>query len=131
MQYVELIAVIAIFQFFSFGALTGRARRQSGLKAPAITGHDGFERMYRVQMNTLETLIVFLPALFLASKYWPHFWVAGLGIVYVIGRHIYWRAYVGNPSKRGIGFMMSMLPTLALLILALVGIIMSLAGLKA
>ena len=131
MQYVELVAVIAVLQFFSFGALTGRARRLSGLKAPAITGHEGFERMYRVQMNTLETLIAFLPGLFLASKYWPTYLVAGLGAIYVIGRHIYWRAYVSDPSKRGPGFMMSMLSTLFLLALALVGIILSLAGLKA
>ncbi len=129
MQYVELVAVIAVLQFLSFGALTGRARRQSGLKAPAVTGHDGFERMYRIQMNTLELLIVFLPALFLAAKYWSPFLVAGLGTVYLIGRLIYWRAYVSDPSKRGIGFMLSMLPTLSLAILALVGIILSLTGL--
>ncbi len=71
--------------------MTGRARVHSGLKAPAITGHEGFERMYRVQMNTLETLILFIPALFLAAKYWSGPWVAGLGLVYVLGRHLYWR----------------------------------------
>lgn len=130
MQYVELVAVMAVLQFFSFGALTGRARRQSGLKAPAITGHEVFERMYRVQMNTLETMVAFLPALFLAQKYWPSFIVAGLGAVYLIGRHIYWRAYVSNPATRGTGFMLSMLPTLALLLLALVGIVLSLIRLK-
>ena len=131
MQYVELVAVIAVLQFISFGALTGRARRLSGLKAPAITGHEGFERMYRVQMNTLELLIALLPALFVAVHYWPTALVAGLGVVYLIGRHIYWRAYVSDPSKRGIGFMLSMLPILFLLIMALVGIILSLTGLRA
>jgi glutathione S-transferase len=131
MQYVELVAVTAVLQFFMFGALTGRARRDSGLKAPAITGHEGFERMYRVQMNTLETLVAFLPVLFLAAKYWPAPLVAGLGAVYLIGRHLYWRAYVSDPSKRGMGFMLSMLPTLGLLVLALVGIILSLMGLRA
>lgn len=130
MQYVDLVAVVALLQFFFFGALTGRARSQSGLKAPAVTGHEGFERMYRVQMNTLEILIAFLPGLFLAAKYWPMPLVVGLGIVYVIGRHVYWRAYVSEPSKRALGFMLSMLPTLLLLILALVGIILSLTGLK-
>lgn len=131
MQYVELVAVIAVFQFLSFGALTGRARRLSGLKAPAITGHEGFERMYRVQMNTLETLIAFLPVLFLAAKYWSAPWVAGVGAIYLVGRHLYWRAYVTDPSKRGIGFMLSMVPTLMLLLLALAGIILSLTGLRA
>ena len=126
MQYVELVALIAVLQFFFFGFMTGRARLQSGLKAPAMTGHEGFERMYRVQMNTLELLVVFLPALFLAGKYWPSLWVASLGSVYLIGRFIYWRAYVTEPAGRTIGFVLSMVPTLALLILAFIGIVLSL-----
>jgi glutathione S-transferase len=128
MHYVELVALIAVIQFFAFGALTGRARRESGLKAPAVTGHEGFERMYRVQMNTLETLVAFLPALFLAGKYWPPLLVAGLGVIYLLGRHLYWRGYVAEPSKRGLGFMLSMFATLFLLLLALVGIGLSLSG---
>jgi glutathione S-transferase len=127
MQYVELVAILAVLQFFFFGAMTGRARRMSGLKAPAITGHDGFERMYRVQMNTLETLVAFLPALFIASNYWSHLLISGLGVIYLLGRIIYWRAYVAAPEKRGLGFMLSMLPTLILIILSLVGIVLSLA----
>lgn len=124
MQYVELVAVLAVAQYLAFGVLTGKARGQSGLKAPAVSGHDGFERMYRVQMNTLETLVAFLPGLFLAARYWPAYLVAGLGVVYLIGRVIYWRAYVRDPSKRALGFMLSMVPTLGLCVLALVGIIM-------
>jgi glutathione S-transferase len=126
MQYVELVAILAVLQFFFFGVMTGQARRVSGLKAPAVTGDEGFERMYRVQINTLETLVAFIPALLLAGKYWPGAIVASIGAVYIIGRFIYWRAYVTNPSKRAIGFILSMLPTLALILLALVGIILSL-----
>lgn len=123
MPFVELVAVIAVIQFFFFGAMTGRARRLSGLKAPAMTGHEGFERMYRVQMNSLEMLVAFLPALVLAGRYWPAWVVAALGGVYVIGRFMYWRAYVSDPATRGTGFMLSMLPTMILLGLALVGIL--------
>ena len=123
MPFVELVAVAAVSQFFLFGAMTGRARRLSGLKAPAMTGHEGFERMFRVQMNTLEMIVAFLPALFLAGKYWPAWLVGGLGAIYVIGRFLYWRAYVASPASRGLGFMLSMLPTAALLALALVGIV--------
>ncbi|MCL4133307.1 UNVERIFIED_CONTAM: hypothetical protein GTU68_001519 [Idotea baltica] len=114
-------------QFFFFGFMTGQARRTSGLKAPAVTGHEGFERMYRVQINTLETLVAFLPALFIAGKYWPPLLIASIGMIYIVGRFIYWRAYTQDPSKRGVGFMLSMLPTFALIILALVGIILSIA----
>jgi glutathione S-transferase len=124
MQYIELVAVLAVFQYLSFVVLTGKARGQSGLKAPAMIGHEGFERMYRVQMNTLENLVVFMPSLYLAARYWPAYLVAGLGAVYLIGRLIYWRAYVRDPAKRALGFMLSMVPTTALAVLALVGILM-------
>jgi len=130
MQIVQLIAILAVIQFIVFIALTGRVRGRSGLKAPAVTGHEGFERMYRVQMNTLELLIAFLPSLFLAAQYWRPSLVAGLGAVYLVGRLAYWRAYVTAPSKRGPGFLLSMLPTLCLAIMALVGIVLSLAGLR-
>ena len=126
MPYIELVAVIAVIQFFFFGAMTGRARRLSGLKAPAMTGHEGFERMYRVQMNSLEMLVAFLPALILAGRYGPTWVVAPLGLLYVVGRFVYWRAYVTDPATRGTGFMLSMLPTMALLALALVGIVLRL-----
>ncbi len=63
MHFVNLIALLAIVQFLCFEYLVGAQRRESGLKAPAMTGHDGFERMYRVQMNALECLVAFLPVL--------------------------------------------------------------------
>ena len=130
MQYIELVAIIAVLQFFFFGLMAGKARVTSGLKAPALTGDEGFERMYRVQMNTLEVMLMFLPALFLAGKYWPPLLIAGIGTVYIIGRFIYWRAYVSEPSKRTVGFILSILPTLVLIGLALLGIIQSLLNLK-
>jgi glutathione S-transferase len=125
MQYVDLIATLAVLQFLFFGALTAGARRQSGLKAPAVTGHEGFERIYRVQINTLEMLMAFLPALFLAAKYGPIYLVAGLGVIYLVGRTIYWRAYVSDPSTRATGFMLSLVPILLLAMLALVCILWS------
>lgn len=124
MPFVDLIAIVAVLQFLMFGALTGRARKLSGLEAPAMTGNADFERMHRVQMNTLELLIAFLPSLFIAAKYWPSLLVVGLGIVYVAGRFMYWRAYVSEPSKRGLGFILSLLPIALLSVLALLGALM-------
>ena len=121
-MYIELIAVLALLQFFYFGVLVGAARRKTGLRAPATTGNQVFERIYRVQMNTLETLVIFLPSLLLAGKYWSDVLVASVGAVYLIGRYIYCRAYVTNPATRHVGYGLSMLPTLILLVLALVGI---------
>lgn len=125
MQYIEIVAVISVLQFFFFGFMTGMARRKSGLQAPAITGNESFERMYRVQLNTLETLVAFLPALFIAGKYWSPILVAVIGMVYIVGRFIYWRTYTQEPSSRGTGFLLSMIPTFLLILLALVGVIFS------
>ena len=121
MHYVELVALLAVVQYLFFGAMVGRARGRYGVKAPAVSGHEGFERAYRVQMNTLELMVALLPALFVAARFWPAAWVAGIGAVYLVGRFIYWRAYVGNPSSRGLGFGLSMLPVLVLLLMALAG----------
>lgn len=128
MPFIDLIAALAVLQFLCFGFLVGGQRRNSGLKAPAMTGHDGFERMYRVQMNTMECLVAFLPLLFLASKYWPALLVGGIGAVYLIGRTLYWRAYTTQPSSRGLGFMLSLLPIAALLILTFIGVLSSFGG---
>ena len=72
MQYVELIVITAVIQFLFFGVMTGKARVKYGVKAPATTGEEGFERMYRVQMNTLEMLVIFIPVIFIASNYCIH-----------------------------------------------------------
>lgn len=124
MHYVELIAMLAVVQYLFFGALVGRERGRSGLKAPAVSGHDGFERIYRVQMNTLELLVALLPAMFVAARFWPAAWVAGIAAVYLLGRFIYWRAYVSAPAGRALGFGLSMLPVIALLLMALAGAVL-------
>lgn len=116
MNYVDLVAVLAIAQLILFGVLVGRARGRYGVKAPAVSGHEMFERAYRVQMNTLELMVAFLPALYIAAKYWPQPYVAALGSVYLVGRFIYWRSYTVAPASRGLGFALSMIPVMALLI---------------
>lgn len=68
MNYVDLVALLVVAQLVSFAVLVGRVRGRYGVKASAVSGHEGFERVYRVQMNTLELLVAFLPALFIAAK---------------------------------------------------------------
>lgn len=121
MNYVDLIAVLAVLQLMVFGVLVGQARGKYNVKAPAVTGADGFERIYRVQMNTLEQIVMFMPALYIAARYWPATWVAGLGAVYLVGRIIYWRAYTRDPASRGLGFLLSFAPTAVLLLVSLAG----------
>ena len=121
MALVEIVTVLALLQFIYFGVLVGRARERFGVKAPAISGHEIFERYFRVQMNTLELLVVFLPALWLATAFVAARWAALLGAVYLIGRFAYLRAYVAEPSKRSIGFALTSVPILVLLAIDLIG----------
>lgn len=120
MNYVDVVAMLALIQFLFFGALVGKARAQYGVKAPAVSGDEQFERVYRVQMNTLELLVPFLPALYVATRYWPAWVVAAIGAVYLVGRVIYWRAYVAAPATRGLGFALSIAPIFVLVLGALV-----------
>jgi hypothetical protein len=123
MAWIDLVVALALVQFFFFGALVGNARTKFGVKAPAITGHEMFERLYRVQMNTLELLVVFVPTLYMAARYWSPAMVAGVGAMFIVGRFIYWRAYVKDPASRSLGFGLSAFPMLALLLAALFGVI--------
>jgi uncharacterized MAPEG superfamily protein len=123
MNSIHLVAMLAVLQYIFFSALVGRARDRFGVKAPAVTGHEGFERAYRVQMNTLELLIAFIPALYAAGWYWPSWIVAIAGGVFILGRFIYWRAYISNPLRRGLGFILSIVPTMALALAGMAGAI--------
>ncbi len=128
MAWVDIVGIAAVVQLILFGVLVGRARRDYALAAPATTGHPVFERYYRVQMNTVETLIAFLPGLWLAAKYWPPHYVAAIGAVYLIGRVVYLRGYIADPDKRHMGYLLSALPTMVLLLGALIGAIRSLTS---
>ena len=121
MNYVHIVAILAVFQFIVFSFLVGRARVKHGIKAPAISGNEEFERVFRVQMNTLEQLACFLPALLLAAVYWPPIYVSLAGLVYLSGRLVYRQSYISNPSKRALGFLLTIVPTFCLLVAALIG----------
>jgi uncharacterized membrane protein YecN with MAPEG domain len=127
MVWVDIVVLLAVLQLFLFGVLVARARGRYGVAAPATTGHPIFERYYRVQMNTVESLLVFLPALWLAAKYWSPGYSAILGVVYLAGRFLYLNAYVKDPKKRSVGFSLTMLPCLALILAALVGAVRALS----
>ena len=116
MEYVALVSGLVLLQYVGFGILVGNARGKYGVKAPAISGHEVFERHFRVQQNTLELLIVMLPAMWLFARYVSAPWAAGLGLVYFVGRMVYLRSYVADPASRSAGFGLSMLPVLAMVL---------------
>lgn len=128
MAWVQLVALLALFEYMGFGTAVGNARTRLGIKAPAITGNVEFERYFRVQQNTLELLVVFLPVLAIASAYWNPVWVAAIGAVFLAGRLVYFRAYVRDPSQRSLGYGLSIVPVIVLALGATIGVARALLG---
>jgi uncharacterized MAPEG superfamily protein len=85
-----------------------------------MSGAPEFERMFRVHYNTMELLVVFLPALWLYAHMVNPVWGAGIGVVYLIGRLVYRAAYLKDPSGRSLGFNLSVFPPMVMLVWVLV-----------
>ena len=115
MPYVHIVVCLALVEFLYFALAVAGARGRYKVAAPAVTGNEIFERYLRVQMNTLEQLIVFIPAIILFGQYLSPYIAAALGVVFLIGRLLYFFAYVKDPKKRELGFALSFLPTVILL----------------
>ncbi len=122
-QHLPAIVVLltVLLQFGTMWA-AGHARSKHGIKAPAVTGHPAFERALRVQMNTLESTVMFLPSLWLAVQYGFPLWGGLAGLVWVLGRVWYAVAYLQDASKRGPGYMVSSVGWVATLLLGVVGL---------
>ena len=99
-----LVTCLAILAYFLISFRVAKARETYGIKAPAVSGNPDFERIYRVQMNTLEWMPVFLPALWLFAIYVSDAIAAALGVVWIIGRILYMIGYAKAANKRGPGF---------------------------
>jgi glutathione S-transferase len=128
MAYVDIVTALALLQFMAFGFRVSGARGKYGVKAPAVAGNDIFERHFRVQQNTLEQLVAFVPGIYLFSHYFNPLWGSALGMVYLIGRQMYAASYVKDPAKRGPGFGMTFLPVVVLVAGGLIGAGLRLAG---
>lgn len=123
MAIVHIVIALALIQFFVFGGLVGRARVKYQVPAPAMSGHEIFERYARVHYNTMEQLVSFVPGMLLFGYYIDATAAALLGLVFIAGRFLYLRAYISDPAKRGPGFGLSVLPTMVLLLGGLGGAI--------
>jgi glutathione S-transferase len=121
--YTEIVMVLALLIYFWTSLRVGGARGKFQVPAPAMDGPPEFLRVYRVQMNTLEQLALFLPALWLFATGWGDFYAAILGVIWCIGRVLYALGYYAAPEKRSVGFGVSMLASLVLLLGGLAGTI--------
>jgi len=116
---VVIVTFLALLTYLWTGFRVGAARAKYGVAAPAVTGSPEFERTYRVQVNTLEWLPLFLPSLWLFGWYWNGKVAAAIGMVWILARIYYAVTYVSDPAKRGPGFGIQALATAVLLFGAL------------
>jgi glutathione S-transferase len=123
MPLVHIVVGLALAQFLFFCFAVGKARGTYKVPAPATTGNEMFERYFRVQMNTLELLVVFVPSILLSGQYFGAYIATALGVIYLIGRMIYFTSYVKDPKSRSMGYGLSALPVVALLAGAIIGAI--------
>jgi glutathione S-transferase len=125
MELVYLTILLALLQYAFMAALVGRARGKYGVHAPATTGHPDFERVNRVHLNTLENLVLFIPAVLIFATYVSIVWAAGLGFLFVVARAVYAVGYLKAADKRGVGAGITGLVNMVLLIGGLIGLVLA------
>jgi len=125
MAGVGIIVVLVLIEYMALGINVGRARAKYNIKAPATTGDPMFERHYRVHQNTLEQLIVFIPALILFNHYVSTRFAVILGLLFLIARVLYATGYVRDPEQRAYGAGLTFLVNTVLLIGSLVGLLIA------
>ena len=125
-KLVALMSCLILLQYLVFSMLTGKARAAGNVQAPAVSGDEAFERMFRVQTNTLEQLIIVLPIMWLFALLVNPLFAAIGGGLFFVGRFVYMKGYTTDPAKRGPGMIIGMLPTIVMLLWTLVDVILSL-----
>jgi len=100
---LAIVTLLALLEYSIFGVMVGRAREKYGVEAPATTGNPEFERYFRVHVNTLENLIVFIPALWVFSLSVNYHFGVALGLLWIIARIIYASGYLSAAAKRAPG----------------------------
>jgi glutathione S-transferase len=126
--YTAAVTLLALLLYMGLSFVAGQARAKYGIKAPAVTGHENFERAYRVQMNTVEQMVFFVPALWLCAGLLSDKGAAVGGLIWIIGRAVYAVSYLDAPEKRGPGMGISMLAQIGLFLGAVYGLVQAAIG---
>jgi glutathione S-transferase len=119
---LEMITVLALLEYSILGLMVGRARQTYGVEAPATTGNPDFERYFRVHENTLESLIVFIPAVWIFSLSVNYHFGVALGAAFLIARIIYASGYLSAAAKRAPGALATFAINLTLIVGSLIAI---------
>lgn len=112
----SLALVIAMLVYFVITLNVGTARAKWNVPAPQSGGHPEFDKRYRVQMNTVEQLVMFVPAVLVGAPVLGDAATAGVALVWSLGRILFAAAYYKDPAKRSLGFSLTLLPSFILLV---------------
>lgn len=123
MEYVYFVIVLALIEYMVLGGIVGHARGKHGVRAPDCVGPDDFNRKFRVHQNTLEALVIFLPAIWICGRYLSPTIAAVLGLVWIVGRAMYARSYIKAPESRGPGAAICGFMNIFLVLGGLVGLV--------
>ena len=126
MAEMAIVTIIMLVQFMYFSIEVGKMRQKHGVKAPLMSGHEEYERSNRVHQNTMEQLVVVIPAMWIFGQFFNPLYAAGLGAVYIVARLVYRAAYMKDPSGRTVGFSTGFLAMVALVLGGLIGAVMQL-----
>jgi len=122
MEFATLVIMLALTQYIFFVGKTGQFRGKYEINAPACSGDVNFERMFRIQQNTMEQLVIFIPALLAFSYFVSPVWGPCLGLVFIVGRFVYFQTYLNDPAKRGPGMMMTFFTNVLLVLGTFIGV---------
>lgn len=126
MEVAAIVILFALIQYLVFTLKTGTSRPKRQVHAPKISGDDYWERLFRVQQNTMEQLVVFIPAIIAFAHYVSSTWVLLPGVCFLLGRQLYATAYIKDPESRTLGFALTFFSNVALVLASLGFVIASL-----
>jgi glutathione S-transferase len=124
-EAIAIVTVVVLVQYTVLGYHVSRARIRYGVLAPATSGHPDFERTFRIHQNTLEQLVLFIPALWLFGIYVHPLTGAAIGLLFPIGREVYRKSYIADPSARAAGAAIGGVAIVVLLLGAAIGALLS------
>lgn len=125
MKYSALVILIALLQYLFFTALVGLKRGKHEVQAPQTRGNEHWERLFRVQQNTMEQLVIFIPSMLAFSMYTSARWALLPGVLFIVARQLYYHEYIKDPASRTPGMALTLLSNVVLLAGAVIGLILS------
>lgn len=125
MELIITIIMIALLQYSFFIFKVGFSRGKYGVVAPKTTGNDQWERLFRVQQNTMEQLVIFIPAIVIFSHTVSIQWALLPGVLFIVGRQAYYHLYTKNPESRALGMVLSFFSNIGMLLAVLVALVLN------